>query len=91
MTKLRANNLLQERKRGQRRHPPYTPYSIGNSSRVIFRIGIKLPRALLGCFLEVRMAKRRAKHVGRKALRAFLNIEAKWTGAHLGKENRWTF
>ena len=21
---------------GQRRHPPYTPYSIGNSSRVIF-------------------------------------------------------
>ena len=30
-----------------------TPYSIGNSSRVIFRIGIKLPRALRGCFVEV--------------------------------------
>ena len=28
----------------------YTPYSIGNSSRVIFRIGIKLPRARRGCF-----------------------------------------
>ena len=39
--------------RGQRGHPPYTPYSIGNSSRVIFRIGIKLPRALRGCFVEV--------------------------------------
>ena len=38
---------------GQRRHPPYTPYSIGNSSRVIFRIGIKLPRARRGCFVEV--------------------------------------
>ena len=23
--------------KGQRRHPPYTPYSIGNSSRVIFK------------------------------------------------------
>ena len=23
--------------RGQRRHPPYTPYSTGNSSRVIFK------------------------------------------------------
>jgi len=32
---------------------PYTPYSIGNSCRVIFRIGIKLPRALRGCVLEV--------------------------------------
>ena len=39
-------------KRGQRGHPPYTPYSIGNSSRVIFRIGIKLPRARRGCFVE---------------------------------------
>ena len=27
------------------RYHPYTPYSIGNSSRVIFRIGIKVPRA----------------------------------------------
>ena len=38
-----------ETKRGlrrQRRHPPYTP-------GVIFRVGIKLPRALRGCFLEV--------------------------------------
>ena len=34
----------QERIKVQRRHPPYTPYSIGDSSRVIFRIGIKLPR-----------------------------------------------
>jgi len=33
--------------------PLYTPYSIGNSSRVILRIGIKLPRALRGCFVEV--------------------------------------
>ena len=30
-----------------------TPYSIGNSSQVIFRIGIKLPRALRGGFVEV--------------------------------------
>ena len=29
------------------------PYSIGNLSRVIFRIGIKLPRALRGCFVGV--------------------------------------
>ena len=26
----------QETIKGQRGHPPYTPYSIGNSSRVIF-------------------------------------------------------
>ena len=39
--------------KGDRGHPPYTPYSIVNSSRVIFRIGIKLPRALRGCFEEV--------------------------------------
>ena len=32
--------------RRQRRHPPYTP-------GVIFRVGIKLPRALRGCFVEV--------------------------------------
>ena len=42
-------------KRGQRRHSPYTPYSIGNSSRVIFRIGIKLPHALRGCSWRFRM------------------------------------
>ena len=42
------------------------------------------------------MTKRRAKHVGRigneseKTSRAFLNIEAKSVGAHLGKGNRWT-
>ena len=33
--------------------PPYTPYSIGNSSRVIFGIGIRLARALRGYFEEV--------------------------------------
>ena len=58
--------------------PPYTPYSIGNSSRVIFRIGIKLPRALRGCFVEVsrfRMNKHRAKHVGRKAMKALRHLE----------------
>ena len=53
---LRTDQLLTidarselETKRGlrrQRRHPPYTP-------GVIFRIGIKLPRALRGCFVEV--------------------------------------
>ena len=46
-------NFNKRGERGQRRHPPYTPYSIGYSSRVIFRIGIKLPRALSGCFVEV--------------------------------------
>ena len=30
-------NSLQERIKGNRGHPPYTPYSTGNSSRVIFR------------------------------------------------------
>ena len=47
------NTFDQERIKGQRRHPPYTPYSIGNSSRVIFRIRIRLPRSLRGCFVEV--------------------------------------
>ena len=46
-------SLNKRGRRGQRRHAPYTPYSIGNSSRVIFRIGIKLPRAQRGCFVEV--------------------------------------
>ena len=41
---------LREDKGDREGIPPYTPYSIGNSSRVIFRIGIKLPRALRGCF-----------------------------------------
>ena len=41
------------------------------------------------------MTKRRAKYVGRKAMkvkrsRTFLNIEARGVGAHLGKGNRWT-
>ena len=43
----------QETIKGTEKAPPYTPYFIGNSSRVIFRIGIKLPRALRGCFVEV--------------------------------------
>ena len=69
--------------RGQRGHPPYTPYSIGNSSRVIFRIGIKLPRARRGGFVEVSHDQTLCK-TGRargnesvKRSRAFLNIEAK--------------
>ena len=45
--------VSQERIKGTEKASPYTPYSIGNSSRVIFRIGIKLPRALRGCFVEV--------------------------------------
>ena len=43
----------QERIKGTEKASPIQPYSIGNSSRVILRIGIKLPRALLGCFVEV--------------------------------------
>ena len=35
-TYIWSKGLLQERIKGQRRHSPYTPYSIGNSSRVIF-------------------------------------------------------
>ena len=75
---------------------PDTPYSIGNSSRVILRIGIKLPRALRGCFVEVShdltpCKTCRAKgNESVKRSRASLNIEAKWVGAHLGKGNRWT-
>ena len=30
---------IERGKRGQIRHPPYTPYSIGNSSRVILESG----------------------------------------------------
>ena len=45
--------LIQERIKGTEKTSPIIPYSIGNSSRVIFRIGIKLPRALRGCFVEV--------------------------------------
>ena len=47
------NNLKTREDKGDREGIPYTPYSIGNSSQVIFRIGIKLPRALRGCFVEV--------------------------------------
>ena len=43
----------QERIKLTEKASPYTPYSIGNSPRVIFRIGIKLPRSLRGCFVEV--------------------------------------
>ena len=49
----RVINTRQERIKGTEKESPYTPCSIGNSSRVIFRIGIKLPRALRGCFVEV--------------------------------------
>ena len=44
--------ILKEQER-IKKASPYTPYSIGNSSGVIFRTGIKLPRALRGCFVEV--------------------------------------
>ena len=63
--------------------PPYTPYSIGNSSRVIFRIGIKLPRARRGYFVEVSHDQTPCKtcrargNESVKRSRAFLNIEAK--------------
>ena len=43
----------QERIKGTEKASPYTLCSIGNSAPVIFRIGIKLPRALRGCFVEV--------------------------------------
>ena len=68
---------------GQRRRPPYIPYSIGNSSRVIFRIGLKLPRARRGCFVEVShdqtpcKTRRERGNESVKRSRAFLNIEAK--------------
>ena len=42
-----------QRPEGTEKASPYTPYSIGNLSRVIFRNGIKLPSALRGCFVEV--------------------------------------
>ena len=49
-----VKNLAKPREdKGDREDIPYTPYSISNSSRVIFRIRIKLPRALRGCFVEV--------------------------------------
>ena len=74
MIVYRKNRLLgrtQERIKGtEKAYPPYTPYSVGNSSRVIFRIGIKLPCARRGCFVGFRMTKRRAKHVGLKAMKA---------------------
>ena len=76
--------------RGQRRHPPYTPYSTGNSSRVIFRIGIKLlPRALVILINAVQTYRAKGSESVKRS-RAFLNIDAKWVGAHLGKGNRWT-
>ena len=40
----------QETIKGTERASPIYTLSIGNSSRVIFRIGIKLPRARRGCF-----------------------------------------
>ena len=40
--------------KGGREGIPHThPFFIGNSCRVIFRIGIKLPRGLRGCLVEV--------------------------------------
>ena len=48
------NSFVSREDKGDREGiPQYTPYSIGNSSRVIFRIGRKLPRSLRGCFVEV--------------------------------------
>ena len=88
-----ARDYKGDRDRG---HPPYTPYSTGNSSRVIFRIGIELPRARRGRFVEVSHDQTLCKtcrargNESVKRSRAFLNIEAKWVGAHLGKWNRWT-
>ena len=68
---------------GELENSQYTPYSIGNSSRVIFRIGIKLPRARRGCFVEVshdqtpcKTCRARGNESVKRA-RAFLNIEAK--------------
>ena len=55
-----------------------------------------LPRARRGCFVEVLHDQTPCKtcrvrgNESVKRSRAFLNIEAKWVGAHLGKRNRWT-
>ena len=64
-------------------HRPHTASSIGKSSRVIFRIGIKLPRALRGCFVEVSHDKTPCKtcrgkgNESVKSSKAFLNMDAK--------------
>ena len=50
---LLHNHLIQERIEGTEKASLIHTLSIGNSSGVIFRIGIKLPRALRGCFVEV--------------------------------------
>ena len=73
----------QERIKGTKKASPIYTLFIGNSSRVIFRIVIKLPRALRGCFVEVShdltpCKTCRAKgNESVKRSRAFLNIEAK--------------
>ena len=61
--------LKQERIKGTEKASPIHILSIGNSSRVIFRIGIKLPCAQRDVSWRFRMTKRRAKHVGRKAMK----------------------
>ena len=60
----------QETIKGTERPSPYTPYSIGNSSRVIFRIGISYLARGVDVSWRFRMTKRRAKHVGREAMKA---------------------
>ena len=72
---MHSNGFHQERIKGTERASPIQTlfHSIGNPSRVIFRIGIKLPRALRALrdvSWRFRMTKRRAKHVGRKAMKA---------------------
>ena len=51
--KGRANTPFSREDKADREGIPHTPYSIGNSSRIIFRVGVKLPRALRGCFVEI--------------------------------------
>ena len=50
--KAQKNTFIAREDKGDRKGIPYThPIRISNSSRVIFRIGMKLPRALRGCFV----------------------------------------
>ena len=50
--KAQKNTFIAREDKRDRKGIPYThPIRISNSSRVIFRIGIKLPRALRGCFV----------------------------------------
>ena len=52
--KAQNNTCITREDKGDREGIPHMhPIRISNSSRVIFRIGIKLPRVLRGCFVEV--------------------------------------